>query len=67
MPSDRRYIPYRPDSVEEELLSKLSKMKGLSMSRLLGQALREMAAREGVVASEQADNTTREKTEKKDS
>lgn len=51
MPSDRRTIHFRPDAEEESLLTQLTRLRGLSMSRVLGQALREMAKREGLTAT----------------
>jgi hypothetical protein len=51
MPSERRYVPYRPDATEEAILENLAKRYGLSMSRVIGLALREKAEREFVPAS----------------
>ena len=53
MPSERRIVAYRPDETEERLLIALTKKKGLSMSRIIGQAIREYAKQEGIAAEEQ--------------
>lgn len=48
MPTDRKTLAYRPDETERTALAALVKKTGLSMSRLIGLAVREKAAREGV-------------------
>lgn len=52
MATERKNIPFRPDFKEIVLLAKLTEKRGLSASRLLGTALREMAEREGVAATD---------------
>ena len=51
MPSERKYIPFRPDDRETVILSKLTEKRGLSASRLLGTAIREMAERDNISVS----------------
>ncbi len=59
MATERKNIPFRPDFKEIVLLAKLAEKRGLSASRLLGTALREMAEREGVTATDEEIDTAR--------
>jgi hypothetical protein len=52
MATERKNIPFRPDYKEVVLLAKLAEKRGLSASRLLGTALREMAERENVTVTD---------------
>lgn len=54
MPSERKVVAYRPDSIEEKILSKMTKASGLSMARVIGTALREKANREGIIITDDA-------------
>jgi hypothetical protein len=51
MPIERKIVSYRPDAEEEVLLDKLTKMRAISASRVLGQLVREAADREGLTAT----------------
>jgi predicted transcriptional regulator len=47
MPSKINVVAFRPDPDEERLLHQLARKTGLPKTRILGQALREKAEREG--------------------
>jgi hypothetical protein len=57
MPSDRKLISYRPDETEELIIKALAKKHGLPMARIIGQALREKAEREGVKVEASTDKS----------
>ena len=48
MENDLKTVAFRPDEIEGRLLRLLSRKHGLPKTRVLGQALREKAEREGI-------------------
>jgi hypothetical protein len=66
MASDRKFTAYRPDDEETVLLAKLAKKRGLSASRLIGTAIREMAQRDDVTATAEEITEAKEARTKKD-
>ncbi len=45
MPSDRKVITFRPDEAETQMVRRLAHKHGLSMARVIGVAIRQMAER----------------------
>lgn len=55
MPSERKIVAYRPDKDEERILQELKEKSGLTMSRVIGQAIRRWGKEEGIPITLSAD------------